>query len=178
VIRFAFRQDKAIEAILYVINEIEGLDGNWLSAILYKADKVHLVKYGRFIYGETYAAMRDTVVAMNMMGLIISTASPDDPQLPFKVRDRKLVALREANLDELSESDKDCLSEGIAIYFLGKEQLNPCCDNAWQKAKNKTSSMGKRICEIQVEDIVKNFKDADSILDYLKENSKLEAMWQ
>jgi hypothetical protein len=176
LITFSFKQDKAIEAVLYVVGELGGLDIGLLSEVLYKADKVHLCKYGRFIYGETYAAIPSGIAAMNVFGLILSLSANNNAQLPFKIGNGKVIGLRESDMDELSESDLDCLSEGIGAYHLGKERLGTW-DNAWCKANGQINT-NKRFYEIQVEDIARQCEGADDLLDYLKEMNDIEAIWR
>jgi len=57
-ITFQFNRIKAIEAILYLANKVSDSDIYGICKLLYLVDKTCLEKYGRFIFGETYCAMK------------------------------------------------------------------------------------------------------------------------
>jgi hypothetical protein len=170
LIKFAFKKDKAIEAILYVINYMNGLDGAWLYDILYSADKLHLEKYGRFIFGETYGATTVQVIPLNIMKLIYAK----DTELFSAINSYNgwIEALKGCNKDLLSESDIECLEQSADSYNIGIHSY----DEAWKKARQRNPKI--HINDIYIEDIASQFKDGSDLLDYLKEIGELEAIWR
>jgi uncharacterized phage-associated protein len=55
---FEFNLDKGIEAILYIAQKVDDPTFHRISKIMYFADRKHLEKYGRFICGDSYVAMK------------------------------------------------------------------------------------------------------------------------
>lgn len=57
-IRFRFDEDRAVAAVLYLAGkQIDALDKYKLAKLLFLADKLHLVRYGRPITGDEYYAL-------------------------------------------------------------------------------------------------------------------------
>ncbi len=56
---FVFDEDVAIEVILYIANRVPHPTFHLIFKIMYFADKAHLERYGRFICGDSYVAMRN-----------------------------------------------------------------------------------------------------------------------
>ena len=48
----------ALAAVLYVAHRLPHSTLHTLSKVLYFADRKHLERYGRFIFGDTYIAMK------------------------------------------------------------------------------------------------------------------------
>jgi len=55
---FVFKAEKSVEAILYIAQNVKQPTFHSISKMMYFADKVHLEKYGRFICGDNYVAMK------------------------------------------------------------------------------------------------------------------------
>lgn len=150
---FVFNTEKAIEAILYIAASVEQPSFNHICKIIYFADKQHLEKYGRFICGDSYIAMKDGPIPSGMYNLLKVDSAKQD----FRVEDEFLVhLLRSAQLDYFSESDLECLNQAcqLSIKELSK-------DLSWQTVDENDY--------IKIEQIVASFSDADSLLDYLCE---------
>jgi hypothetical protein len=119
--------EKALEVVLYVAGSTSDLFH--IVKILYYADKLHLEKCGTLITGDFYVAMPEGPVPSGALHLI-QYARKDNfgfedkianthPEKAIEVRgDKKdvIVPLRPANLDYLSDTDKECLDEAIAQY--------------------------------------------------------------
>lgn len=123
--RFKFDPEKALEAILYVACNTRDPGLHLVSKILYFADQRHLREYGRFITGDTYVAMKHGPVpssAYDMMKWVrdqqgASFRFSEQLAAAFEVRNgRQVRALREPQLDVLSESELQCLQGAIAQY--------------------------------------------------------------
>ncbi|MBP0020504.1 MAG: SocA family protein [Cyanobacteria bacterium SBLK] len=67
---FIFNAEKGIEAILYIIKH--GTEPTFLhiSKVMYFADRKHLEKYGRFICGDRYIAMKNGPVPSGVYDLL------------------------------------------------------------------------------------------------------------
>ncbi|WP_069472188.1 Panacea domain-containing protein [Candidatus Marithrix sp. Canyon 246] len=150
---FVFNIKKAIEAILYIAASVEQPSFDRICKIMYFADKQHLEKYGRFICGDNYIAMKDGPIPSGMYDLLKS----DSTKQNFRVQDEFLIhLLRAAQLDYFSESDLECLKQAsqLSIQELSK-------DLSWQTVDENDY--------IKIEQIIATFSDAESLLDYLCE---------
>lgn len=165
-IKQRFDTKKAIEAILYIAEH--NPDTYDLMKILYFADKEHLAKYGRFICGGSYIAMRLGPVPSGVYD-IIKYARGDGIFLisepiadAFEVRGYNIIPLRVANVELLSESDLECLGEAIRQYgHLSLGELKALShDAAYQEADVNDV--------IPIEAIVKTLPDSELLLDYLQ----------
>ena len=97
---FKLDLDTMIETIIYITNWLSVFKCNqheYIYIVMYLSDKLHLEKYGRFIYGESYQKLihGPIPVALN------------------KYVSNFIIPLREPNLKFLSESDIICLDETI-----------------------------------------------------------------
>ncbi len=162
-----FNLDKARESILYVAKRIPDPTFHSVSKILYFADKLSLEKYGRLISGDTYAAMRFGPVPSNTYELM--KAAPANGSLGFRVENKKeIIALQDAKLDELSESDIESLDTVIAIY--GKMPFNKRTelshDEAWAAAWKSKGNGGNAL--MSIESIAKSLNDGENLLEHLQ----------
>jgi uncharacterized phage-associated protein len=109
---FNLHKEKAVNSLLFVVNNLEKADTHKIYKILYFADQKHLLKYGRPIFGDTYVKMEygpvpsfvKNVVDENIQGL---------EEVVAKYHKYFVKSLAEPNLDYLSESDLECLKEAI-----------------------------------------------------------------
>ena len=111
---------KALEVLLYVSRRAP----NTYNAlkVLYFADKQHLEKYGRLIYGDQYVAMQHGPVP-SLAYDIIKCARGDSQLLVMvpaseylSIDGNDIIAHRDPDLDLLSESEVECLDEAIKRY--------------------------------------------------------------
>ena len=163
-IAFDFDQSKAIETILYLARRISRSDKYKICKMLYLADKTSLEKYGRFIFGESYSAMEQGATPSKSYDLLKEVTEEYGGDL--RVDGNVVVALRDANLDYLSESDIECLDQTIAIYD-GKPQkmYRDAHDDAWEKAWETREK--KRSAQIPVKSIAKTLANSKDLIDYL-----------
>lgn len=164
-IDFEFNRTKAIETVLYLAPQISDSHIYDICKLLYYADKTCLEKYGRFIFGESYAAMKRGATPSNAYDLLKEIARKPTDQLC--VEDNNVIPLRDANLDYLSESDIECLDQVITIY--GKM---PSCrrggdahDVAWDKAWRGRGT--KRRAWMPVQSIAESLADSEDLIGYL-----------
>lgn len=162
---FQFNQEKAIEAILYLAQRVTDADVYGISKLLYLVDKTSLEKYGRFVFGESYAAMKEGPVPSNAYDLLkLATKEPVNGLL---VKGNQIVSLRDPDLDLLSESDIECLDQIILVYGHVPNwfRARDAHDDAWKKSWEKRGS--KKSIKMPVESIAKLLADSNELVDYL-----------
>jgi uncharacterized phage-associated protein len=167
---FAFDASKAIQAILYVANRLKRpADMYWVLKSLYFADKHHLHRYGRFIFGDHYVAMRHGPVPSGAYDLC-KIARGEGPLLQcpevrgaFSVDGNHIIPFGDANPEVFSESDLECLDEGI------KE----CCDLSFGELKSKSHDGAWQNSDendvMTIESIAALAPDKESLLEYLQD---------
>jgi uncharacterized phage-associated protein len=167
---FVFKAEKSVESILYIAQNVKQPTFHHISKMMYFADKVHLEKYGRFICGDSYVAMKHGPVPSGTYDILkvargdgfapLSALNPINQA--FIVVDKFLVKpLRAVAMDYFSESDLECLDNAIKKYgHLPFSQLTDLShDKAWQAADENDC--------IDIEHIVATLTNADNLLDYL-----------
>lgn len=168
-IRFRFNARKAIEALLYVAEQCP----NMYTAlkVLYFADKEHLTRYGRFICGDTYVAMRHGPVPSGVYDLIKCARGDGfyDPDVDiagaFRVEGNSIIPCRRPNLDLLSESDKECLDAAIERYgHLSFAELKKLSHSERAFKDSDENDF------IPVEAIARSLPEGKLLLDYLQAN--------
>jgi len=163
-IAFEFDETKAIETILYVAKRISRSSKYNICKMLYLADKASLEKYGRFIFGESYSAMQQGATPSQSYDLLkeIAKESTDD----LCVDGNAVIALRDANLDYLSESDIECLEQTIAMYDNNpRKMIRDAHDDAWEKAWDSRGQKGS--VDIPVKSIAETLANSRDLIDYL-----------
>ena len=88
--RFSFDPEKGIEVLLYIADKTK--DIYKILKILYFADKLHLSKYGRFISGDYYIAMKHGPVPSRSYD-IIKIARGENPNI-YDIDIKELFDLR------------------------------------------------------------------------------------
>lgn len=170
---FVFKADKSVEAILYIAQYIEQPTFHRISKVMYFADRVHLERYGRFICGDSYVAMKHGPVPMCTYdilklvrgdGFAVKNFDLKLAEKAFIVIDKFLVKpLRVAQLDYFSESDLECLDGAVEKYgWMSFDQLSELShDKAWLAADENQ--------HIDIEHIVATLTSCDELLDLLRE---------
>jgi len=163
-ITFRFDRNKAIESILYLANKVSDSDIYGICKLLYLVDKTSLEKYGRFIFGESYCAMKEGATPSNAYDLLKEAGQT--PLNELEVLGNQVVVKRDANLEFLSESDIECLDQVISVW--GKSpnwsRRDAAHDEAWGKAWKKRGNKGSVI--IPIESIAELFDDSEDLLIY------------
>ena len=167
-ITFKFNEPKAIETILYLANRISDSCKYNICKMLYLADKTCLEKYGRFMFGESYSAMKEGATPSKSYDLLKRTAKECTEEL--RVEGNSIIPLRDANLDYLSESDIECLNQTIAIYDKTRWKMRrDAHDAAWKKAWDNRGE--NRSADISVRSIAKILANSEDLIDYLTNRS-------
>lgn len=162
---FQFNQTKAIEAILYLALKVSDSDIYGICKLLYLVDKTSLEKYGRFVFGESYYAMKEGPIPSNVYDLLKQVAKA--PVYGIKVEGNQVIPLRNPDLDCLSESDIECLDQIISVYGKVPNWLRSkdAHDDAWRESWRKRGR--KRSAKIPIESIVELLTDSVDLADYL-----------
>lgn len=121
MVRTIFRKDASVNAILYILSQIECKDMHKISKILYFADQRHLLLYGRTITGDEYIAMKNGPVPSSIFNIFKAVRGEGyfashvkDLAEYFSVEDYFVTPKQKPNMDFLSETDVECLDAAIA----------------------------------------------------------------
>ena len=109
---FNLHREKALNSLLFVVNNLEKADTHKTYKILYFADQKHLLKYGRPILGDTYVKMEYGPVP-SFVKNIVDEEIEGLEEVVAKYNRYYIKPLKEADLNYLSESDIECLLESI-----------------------------------------------------------------
>lgn len=122
-LRYKFAPAKALAALHLMVSERPGVDLHAALKACYFADKCHLNRYQRPIFGATYRAMRFGPVPLEIYemakGEALWLAEMGIDHMPWRLDGYRLHLQSNETVDlaELSESDKECLREGIEQSF-------------------------------------------------------------
>ena len=172
---FRFSIDKGIETILYIIQNGTQPTFHHVSKVIYFADKLHLEKYGRFICGDSYVAMKHGPVPSGIYDLLkiarndnfifsLPAELIEKTKKAFSIQGRYGInKLRNTNSDFFSDSDIECLQISIRKYGnISFKQLTKLShDQAWKMSDENDF--------IEIEHIVATFGNADGLLDHLQD---------
>ncbi len=118
--RIRFNAEKAVEAVLYIVSRVKRPTFHTISKILYFADQKHIVKYGCFITGDEYVAMKHGPVPSATYDILKyvrgdkTVCSAEHAKSLLSIHKKFQISIyREANFDEFSDSDIECLDESI-----------------------------------------------------------------
>ena len=162
---FQFNRKKAIETILYLAQRVSDADVYGICKLLYLADKTSLEKYGRFIFGETYSAMKEGPAPSNVYDMLKLAA--EEAVNGIKVDGVKVIPMRNADLDYLSESDIECLDQIINVYgnVPNWYRARDTHDDAWRKTWDERGR--RKSVRMPVESIAETLEDPDELIHYL-----------
>ena len=164
--RFIFDFNKAKEVLLYITKQVPDLYK--ALKILYFADKMHLSRYGRFINGDKYIAMRNGPVPSESYD-IIKVARGDsvnrfdyDVKSLFKLNGNHVKPQREANLEYLSKTEIECLDASI------KENKGLSFEEVHKKSQDKAyKNSEKSNDEMSVELIASSLSNSKEVLEHI-----------
>lgn len=164
--KFTFNIDKAISSLLYVSKDVHNLYN--IMKVFYFADKLHLSKYGRFMFGETYYAMRKGHVPSTIYDIIKFVRGNGtkifgaELKNAIEVNKNDVRAKQQANLDFLSPSEIECLNDAIKEY--GNLDYVSLLFKSHKDHAYKVTQLNQ---EIKVDDIVDSLDNKKTIKEYL-----------
>jgi len=175
-----FEVNKAVAAIALLVQET-GASMYSVMKMLYLADKAHLEQHGRFITGDRYVAMKQGPVpssAYNMIKHVRGEPVRRDGDetamryLACNVQTHEITIKEMPDLDELSQSDIECLTEIAGIYRrVGKWAVRDMAhDDAWEKAwrPNRAFQLFRKSVSMPLEAIAAEVDDTGELLAYLQ----------
>jgi uncharacterized phage-associated protein len=170
-------KEKIINSILFILNELGGKsDFHKIFKILYFADQKHLVTYGFPITYDFYIAMPNGPVPSKSYDMLKAIKGDSfwsniDPnyKAQFEVEGYNVVAKQIADIEELAESDIECLVQSIAENKdLSFGQLSDKSHKlAWEKARGDETNFDNRMDTI---DIAKELGIDDEMEKYISVN--------
>lgn len=121
MLKFRFDEEKALETLCLVAERWPGVTPFYLSKTLYLAEREHLNRYGRPIFGDTYIAMQNGPVPSAtydvFKGDLLFAGDPAAFTKALEVRRSdgppQLFARRPADVDALSDTDIECIDGAI-----------------------------------------------------------------
>jgi uncharacterized phage-associated protein len=136
---------------------------------MYFADKLHLEKYGRFVCGDNYVAMKHGPVPSSTYDILKSVRFDIYPQIrekatvAFKVIDYTVTPNGDADLDQFSDSEVECLDYAIEKYGTKTFGELTCLshDDAWNTTGENEF--------IEIEQIVATFTNPSELLEHLND---------
>lgn len=165
---FNLHKEKAVNSLLFVISQLDKADTHKTYKILYFADQKHLVKYGRPIIGDTYVKMQYGPVP-SFIKNVVDEEIQGLEEVVAKYNRYFIKPLKEVNLDYLSESDIECLTESI--------NENRDVPFAVLTEKSHDYAYNKAVWSIDYLDMAKTLKADDDVLIYINQqmiNDNLE----
>ena len=170
--------DRLKAIVLYVLNKVDGkcIGKHELFKILYFASQYHLIKYGDTIISDFYAFMYGPVPSELSDYLNSKNIITDSILFDFEAN-YILSPKEEANLEQLSKSEIECLNQSIEENFGLKFNLltQKSHDSAWQKAWKKQSILGNRGAKIDIINMAIAAGATESTIEYIKEDLLLTA---
>jgi uncharacterized phage-associated protein len=160
MISFNLQKDKAVNSLLYVVNILGKVDKHKVAKILYFADQKHLVKYGRPIIGDTYIKMNFGPVPSYILN-IMNNELGEISKVIVVVDKYNLKALQTVDLDQLSESEIECLNESITE--------NKDLDFDTLTKKSHDYAYNKASWTIDFLDMARALKAGDEMLSYINQ---------
>ena len=134
---------KGVEALVYAARRLKGKGHYWPTKVQYFADKRHLARYGRTLYGETHVAMPYGPVPQAAFNAsralaedeLITEFPLDVVRTALRREGEQLVALRDADTALLGAEERESLEWAIRyVQDMNFEQLRTAShDAAWQK---------------------------------------------
>lgn len=173
---FDFNLEKGTESILYIIENGTQPTFHHVSKVLYFADKEHLERYGRFICGDSYIAMKNGPVPSgiyDLLKLVRGDLSPvfyppqetvDKLHQAFSILGRYgIISLRKADREMFSKSDMECLNNSVRKYGnLSSSQLTELShDRAWESADQNDL--------MEIDHIVATFDNPEDLFSHLQD---------
>ena len=174
---FQVDKEKTLNAALLILTNLGACDYHKVFKILYFADQFHLKKYGQPLTGESYIAMPYGPVPSFLYDVFKAAEKGNSPFMEaielshqFQVKREGKIPLvsanQDINLDELSESNIEALTQSIVenqdLNF--EELVSKSHDEAWANAEQKQDT------EISYLDMAKGAGTNEEMLKYISLN--------
>lgn len=121
-LKFQFDEEKAVATLAYVASKWPRVTAFYAAKIIFFAEKMHLNRYARPIFADTFVAMTNGPVPSTvydfLKGQLSQAGDPEAIQAALRIT-RKPYPMVEArnppDLSSLSTSDIECLDEALAF---------------------------------------------------------------
>ena len=171
----SFSPQKAVAALMYIVSKATDNMYNALK-MLYVADKRHLNDTGRYMFGETYVAMKKGATPSGVYDIVKYVRGDGDNHYNFtnaknlfSVNNDKIVLKQDVPTDHISEAAKTYLdgvvkeNQGASIFHW----YRAAHDSAWKSVWFQGVLSGSR--DITPQDIAEKSLQNDSLLQYLND---------
>ena len=176
-----FKRDIAIQAILYIVQEMGGVcDIHKCHKILYFADNEHLSKYGRSITGDAYVRMDwgpvptciyDLLKAVRGDSFFAAQVSDIRENLFHFVNKKDIRATAAPDMDYLSQTDREMLDKYIQKLKNWDFQQVPEASHGFAWSNTQRNS------EISVRDRLTELGDSDEYIRFVEEQMQAEEVF-
>nr|WP_052231897.1 Panacea domain-containing protein [Methylobacterium sp. ZNC0032] len=169
-IRFKFAAKKAAAAVLWMVDEKPGIDLHSLLKACYFADKWHLNRHRRPVFGATYKAMKFGPVPLEIYemakGEMYYLPEIGATEYPWRISGYSLHRSGNAHpdLEELSDSDFRAIERGLrkSVSMNFDERTAATHGPDWQAAE---------LGYMRYEDMIDEDK-REALVPYLAENAR------
>jgi hypothetical protein len=169
--------NKALNVFLYVANRLPRPDLHSTFKIMYFAEVKHLSKYGRPIiddvfhalpYGPVPTKLYDEIqLVKDWVRALFHPQKSDRLKHLFEINGYLILPKEDADLDELSESDKKCIDKSI------QENKDLTFDQLTKKSHGPAYLAAKEKRAISFLDIAKEGGANEAMIGYIKELNEL-----
>jgi uncharacterized phage-associated protein len=156
---FNFDAEKATEALIYVARRVRDSDMYVTLKVIYCADKNHLHKYGRFVFGDTHGALTHGPVPLGAYAIVKGVRGDEDglsfeaASAAMQMTGNTITVSRDADSDVFSATDLECLDQAIEEY--GRLSFGQLKSRTHDDAYNATSA-GAAIATAAIASMRKN----------------------
>lgn len=161
---FIFDEEKAVSVILFILKNVKKISKHSLAKVLYFADQKHLVRYGRPILGDSYIKMPYGPVPSAIYDGVKGNGIYEILEGAIEVKGNNIYPTSEPDMDELSESDIECLGQSIDenVHLSFGELKDKSHQLAWNSASSGNS--------LQIQDIAKEGGACEDMLNHICES--------
>jgi uncharacterized phage-associated protein len=179
-----FSPEKALESVLYIARLLKAPTVHEVLKMRYFADKIHFSEHGFLGSGDRYVAMSFGPVASSTYDMLKAARGDlndfTDQRFVSLVQGSLMVerggknrvkALREPDLDYLSEADIASIKQAVEKYgnLEFNERTDISHDHAWKEAWDAAQQNQLKQSPMPLVSIAKTLENADEVLAYISE---------
>lgn len=161
---FIFDEEKAVSVVLFILKNVKKIGKHSLAKVLYFADQKHLVRYGRPIIGDDYIKMPYGPVPSAIYDGVKRNGMYKILEGAIEVKGNDIYPKLEPDMDELSESDIECLGQSIDenVHLSFGELKDKSHQLAWNSAQSSNS--------LNIQNIAKEGGACEDMLNHICES--------
>ena len=178
MLRFKMDEGKALAALLYVLRDLAKVspytvDMHKVFKILYFADKEHLLRFGRPVIGDVYIALKHGPVPSRLYDIVKLVRDESNAEyMKYFVccGAHFLKPVQAPDVDELSESDIECLDKSITEHrLLTFKQLT-------EKSHDEAYHLAQKDDRISFKAIAKAAGANPALLEYIHHSMEAQSL--